>query len=80
MTNIGVLDSERLLFADSTVTNVIMCGSIKYSPHLQISVSTFNDKMTFYVNLYGSKSDRDNITRFLKAVEKEFINFFASQD
>lgn len=80
MTNIGVLDSERLLFGESKVTNVIMCGSIKYRPHLQISVSTFNDKMTFCVNLYGSKSDHDKITRFLKAVDNELVSYVDLQD
>ena len=71
MTNIGVLDSSRLAFGNSTVSNAFMCGSIKYRPHFQMSVSSFNDKMTFCVNLYGSREDREAIDKFFGLMDRE---------
>jgi NRPS condensation-like uncharacterized protein len=68
ITNIGVLDSKKLVFEGSPAVNAFVCGSIKYYPHFQMSVSSFKDKMTFCVNLYDSQRDREIISRF-------FINF-----
>ncbi|AFA49988.1 WS/DGAT domain-containing protein [Acetobacterium woodii] len=79
MTNLGVVDSKQLYFEGSPVSNAIVCGSIKYRPHFQMSASTFADKMTFCVNLYGSQSDRQMISKFLDLVEKELTGYIATQ-
>ena len=71
MTNIGVLDSTKLIFEGSPITNAFICGSIKYRPHFQLAISSFNDKMTFCVNLYGSRQDRENISKFLELMDSE---------
>jgi len=71
MTNIGVIDSKKLTFKYAKVIDAFMCGSIKYRPHFQMSVSSFQDRMTFGVNLYGSAEDRKNIERFYALMEKE---------
>jgi NRPS condensation-like uncharacterized protein len=70
-TNIGVIDSERLVFKGSPAANAFMCGSIKYRPHFQIALSSFKDKMTFSSNLYGSKEDRETITYFFSLFDRE---------
>ncbi len=80
MTNIGVLDSKKLLFENAPVENAIICGSIKYRPHFQMSASTFEDKMTFCVNLYGDKSDRDVIAKFFSFIDKELMSFANPQN
>jgi NRPS condensation-like uncharacterized protein len=74
MTNVGILDSKMLVFGDSAIMNAYMCGSIKYRPHFQMSVSTFNDKMTFCVNLYGSNKDREAIAQFLELMDQELLD------
>lgn len=71
MTNIGVLNSSKLIFEDSPISNAFICGSIKYRPHFQMSLSSFKDKMTFCVNLYGSSQDRDNISLFFALMDRE---------
>ncbi|MBI4857868.1 MAG: hypothetical protein HY818_14100 [Acetobacterium woodii] len=75
MTNLGIIDSKKLLFQNSPTTNAIMCGSIKYRPHFQMSLSTFNDRMTLCVNLYGDKSDYNTISNFLASVDNELKSF-----
>ena len=70
MTNIGVLDSRKLVFKNSPVANAVMFASIKYRPHFQMSVSSFNDKMTLGVGLYGTKNDRETIEDFFSLMDK----------
>ena len=71
MTNIGVLDSTKLIFEGSPIDNAFICGSIKYRPHFQMAVSSFDNKMTFCVNLYGSQQDRDTISQFFTFMDNE---------
>lgn len=71
MTNIGVIDSNKLIFSESSVTNAFMCGSIKYRPHFQLALSSFKNQITFSVNLYGSQEDKDTIEPFFLMLKKE---------
>jgi NRPS condensation-like uncharacterized protein len=70
-TNIGILDSKKLVFQGSLVDNAFMCGSIKYRPHFQLALSSFQDKITFTSNLYGSEQDKEAYTHFLAQFDKE---------
>ena len=71
MTNIGVLDSSKLVFANSPIENAAMFASIKYRPHFQISVTSFNDKMTLGAGLYGTEQDRESVEEFFKLMDNE---------
>ncbi len=71
MTNIGVLDSKKLTFDGSPIVDAFVCGSIKYRPHFQMAVSSFGEKMTLSVNLYGDERDRETILRFFKLIDDE---------
>lgn len=71
MTNIGVLDSTKLVFEGTSISNAFVCGSIKYRPHFQLAVSSFEDKMTFSVNLYGSQQSRKIIKQFFALMDNE---------
>jgi len=71
MTNAGIIDAEKLNFLDSVVLNAVICGSIKYRPYFQMCVSTFRDKMTLSVNLYGDEDDRDAVEGFFRLMEYE---------
>jgi len=74
MTNIGVLDSSRLIYENAEVMNVAMFGSIKYRPYFQMSLTSFNDKMTMGTGLYGTKQDRMNIEKFYDLMDRELGN------
>jgi NRPS condensation-like uncharacterized protein len=64
-TNIGIIDKKRIVFGEIEITEAFMTGSIKYSPYFQLAVSTFADKVTLSVNLYGTKADRIKVSDFL---------------
>lgn len=71
LTNIGILDSARLSFGTSVITEAYMTGSIKYSPYFQMAISTFDNQATLSVNLYGTSFDRKIISDFLDDVMLE---------
>lgn len=71
MTNIGVIDSAKLVFENAEVRNAVMLASIKYRPYFQISVTSFNDRMTFGSGLYGDEEDRANIDRLYELMDGE---------
>ena len=73
MTNIGVLDSEKLIFGNSSIEDAFMCGSIKYKPHFQLALTSFKDSITFSVNLYGNPKDKENIEYFFTLLDKELL-------
>lgn len=71
MTNIGILYSEKLDFKGAPITNVFMCGSIKYRPHFQVALTSFKNKMTFSSNLYGSIEDQQMVLNFFELLDQE---------
>lgn len=71
LTNIGILDSTRLSFGTSEITEAYMNGSIKNSPYFQMAISTFDNQATLSVNLYGTSSDKKIISDFLDDVVLE---------
>jgi len=71
MTNIGVLDSSRLVFENSKVINAAMFASLKYHPYFQVSVTSFNDKMTLGVALLGCERDRLDVGKFFDMMTAE---------
>jgi len=71
MTNIGILDFEKLQFEGVSIDEAYECGSIKYKPHFQLALSSFNDSITFSVNLYGSSEDKEIIEHFFNLLDEE---------
>lgn len=74
MTNIGTLDDNLLKFEGSPMINAFAFGSIKYRPHFQVAVSSYDDKITLSVNLYGSRQDMDQINQFMATMDHELKN------
>lgn len=71
MTNTGILDPARLAFGSIQPSDAFLCGSIKYKPHFQVAMSSYNNELTLSSNLYGSDEDRKVIEDFLVMVARE---------
>ena len=73
MTNIGIIDENKLLFGNMKIEDAFITPSIRYKnpPSFQMAVSTFNDRMTFSINMYGSESDKNKINDFFNVFSKE---------
>jgi NRPS condensation-like uncharacterized protein len=71
MTNIGIVDKQRLSFDNVEVTGAFMTGSIKYKPYFQVALSSFDDEVTFSTSFYGTQADKERIRQFLWALDGE---------
>lgn len=73
MTNIGIIDSDRIIFGKTPIEDSLITGSIKYPPYFQLALTTYNNSITFSVNLYGSKDDMDLIQKFFVLLDNELL-------
>lgn len=71
MSNIGVLDQNRLAFDHIPVKSAYMTGSVKYKPYFQLAVSTFRDEPTLSVAFHGTQTDQIKIKQFLYKIDRE---------
>lgn len=71
MTNIGILDSKKLYFEGTQISNAFMFGSMKYKPYFQLALTSYNNIMTFTVNLYGNSKDKESIENFFSLLDEE---------
>ena len=74
ITNIGIIDEERLRFEGSTVEHAYIFGSVKYRPYFQMAASTYKEAMTFCVALYGDAQDKITVSQFFECMDKELIS------
>ncbi|HKM62523.1 MAG TPA: hypothetical protein VJY39_08545 [Acidisphaera sp.] len=71
MTNVGILDSDRIRFGELRPRAAYMCGSIKHKPYFQLAMSSFDGELTLSVNLYGTGGDRERVLSFFDDIEAE---------
>lgn len=71
MTNIGIIDKNKLVFDGLNIKDTFISGSIKYKPYFQIATTTFDSKITLSVNFCGTENDRIKITEFLSTFDNE---------
>ena len=74
MTNVGILDQDRMAFGNLHPSDAFLCGSIKYKPYFQLAMSSYDGQLTLSVNQCGNADDRDRIRSFLNEVEAELPN------
>ena len=72
MTNIGIIDKNKLVFDGLNIKDTFICGSIKYKPYFQIAVTTFDNEITLSVNFCGTERDKIKINEFLTIFDNEF--------
>ncbi|WP_099224642.1 module of peptide synthetase [Listeria costaricensis] len=72
LTNIGIIDHERLDFGDSEVLTCLMNGSLKYAPYFQVAATTFKNQLTLSTNLHATANDQKWLEAFLTDMIDEF--------
>jgi len=73
ITNIGIIDSRRLKFDKILIKDAFVTGSIKYPPYFQLALTSYNNSITFTVNLYASEIDIDLIHKFFIMLDNELL-------
>lgn len=70
-TNLGIIDSTKLIFEGTDVADAFITGSIRYAPYFSMSASSFNQTLTFNVNHSRSGGADESVSRFLSALYQE---------
>ncbi|MDD3946264.1 MAG: hypothetical protein PHI19_00295 [Clostridia bacterium] len=79
ISNIGLIDNKEFGFDGLTVEDVYMTGSVKYSPYMQLALSTFNNIMTHTVAVYGTEKDHKMFQKMLELYLSELESFIKTK-
>lgn len=74
LSNIGIIDENRLVFDTMQPEDAFITGAIKYYPYFLLALSSFRDSITFTVGLRGTEKDRRRVEGFFGLLEHEFKN------
>ena len=71
MTNIGIIDKNRLAFGGLNINDAFLTASKKYYPYFQLALSTYDNNITFTINFYGCDDDKKTVEEFYEYLDFE---------
>ncbi|ORX81431.1 hypothetical protein BCR32DRAFT_293285 [Anaeromyces robustus] len=74
ISNVGIIDKSKVLFKNVQPTSVILSGSTHNVPAFCLLTSTFDNIITFCINLYGTPEDQKLINNALDNFIKELTS------
>lgn len=72
MSNIGVLDAEKLALDGNKPTYGFLTGAVKYKPYVLLSAISLNNMLTLSMCVKGNEEDKKIVNRFFDLLEKSF--------
>ncbi len=69
VTNLGILDEERLSFGDLAIADAFMVGPVLYPPGFALAFSTFRDALTLTAGYSGGREQGELVERCLGVIE-----------
>lgn len=70
MSNIGVLEVDKLALAGHEPTDGFMSGAVKYKPYALLSVTSVRKELTLSMCCRGNEEDKANIYKFFDLIAK----------
>ena len=70
MSNIGILESDKLALQGHEPTDGFMTGAVKFKPYALLSVSSLRKELTISMCVRGNDEDRAIVERFFDIMEK----------
>lgn len=70
MSNIGILDVQKLALAGNEPTDGFMSGAVKYKPYALLSVTSIRKELTLSMCCRGNDSDKQLVERFFDLLEE----------
>jgi len=74
LSNIGSIPADCANYFGVRALDVRITGTVKYAPFMMLSMSTFNDRMTFSIPVACADKDIEIFTGLLKRLDEEFRN------
>lgn len=73
LTNMGILDENRLTFGNMKAEDAFLSTAVKYAPYFQVSISTWCGSCSLCSSFHGTPKDERQVRDFLKAMKKELL-------
>ncbi|ORX75492.1 hypothetical protein BCR32DRAFT_285122 [Anaeromyces robustus] len=74
ITNLGIIDKSKINFKNVQASSALLTGSTKYAPSFELSISSFDNIITFCINFYGTPDDQKIINEVLDNYIKELTS------
>lgn len=75
MSNIGVIDSEKLQMGDAELVDGFLTGATKYKPYMQLALTTLHGEVTMTIAIRGNERDDEIIEQFFDCIHKNIDAF-----
>lgn len=70
MSNIGVIEADKLALEGHEPIDGFMSGAVKYKPYVLLSVTSMRKELTFSMCVRGNDEDKKIVERFFDLIEK----------
>ena len=70
MSNIGLLDSNKLALNGHKPSDGFMTGAVKYKPYVLLSATSLNGELTLSMCVRGNEKDKIVVEKFFDLMEK----------
>lgn len=75
MSNIGILDPEKLKMGEARPVDGFLTGAAKYKPYMQLALTTLNGEVTMTIAVRGNEEDDKIIESFFDCIHKNIESF-----
>jgi NRPS condensation-like uncharacterized protein len=70
MSNIGILEHEKLALEGHEPTDGFMTGAVKYKPFVLLTATTYKNVITLSMCVRGNDKDKEIVNKFFDLMEK----------
>lgn len=70
MSNIGILEADKLALCGHEPTDGFMTGAVKYKPYVLLSATTLRNAVTLSMCVRGNEEDEKTVERFFDLMEE----------
>lgn len=77
MSNIGILESDKLALEGHQPYDGYMTGAVKYKPYVLLSATSLNNTLTMSMCVRGNDKDRETVERFFDLYEQSIDKLIA---
>lgn len=70
MSNIGILESDKLSLSGHAPVDGFMTGAVKYKPYVLLSATSINGELTLSMCVRGNEEDEKIVNKFFDLMEK----------
>lgn len=77
MSNIGILDADKLSMGNAKLIDGFLTGAVKYKPYMQLALTTLNNVITLTVAIRGNDEDEATVNKFFDLLIENIKEYVA---